>query len=558
MSASTSNLASRSLGRRLMLVLAATLLIALAGSGFGAWSLHKVAMRTETLIGDSVATERLVADWQRNVMVGIRRTTAIAVSNDPALADYFAAEAESSTKATAVMMEQVQRAMTRGDEKRLFAESGEVRKVFVTARDGLSALKKAGDAQGARKMFEDTYVPAAAKYEAVLQKLLDVQREQIDADGQVVQAANRNAQIALGAFGALAIIVGVTLSAWLTRSITVPIQHAVTAADRIARLDLTGSIEFHDRDETGRLLQALHTMQAALRSLVSQVRASTDSISTASVEIADGNIDLSSRTEEAASNLQQTAASVEQMNSSVRQSAASARNADELAGNAARVAAKGGDVMSEVVSTMELINGASKKIAEIIGVIDGIAFQTNILALNAAVEAARAGEQGRGFAVVAAEVRSLARRSADAAKEIKALIGTSVENVEVGTKLVVDAGRTMSEIVDSVKRVSTIVSEISTAATEQSEGIDQVNTAVVQLDQVTQQNAALVEESAAAADSLKAQAKQLASTVQRFTLGDDDLDPMHAPVAPQTAATKKFALSVHRDAPVAVDGWATV
>ena len=508
----------RSLGRRLMLVLAATLLIALAGSGYGAWSLHQVAARTEMLVGDGVATERLVSDWLRNVVVGIRRTTAIAISNDPALADYFAAEAAEATKTTGVMIEQVERLMASPDEKRLYAEIGDVRKGFVTGRDGVSALKKAGDAAGARKVFDATYIPAATKYQQILEKLLDLQRQQIDADGRAMQETNRNAQIALVTFGALAVIVGVMLSVWLTRSITVPIQRAVSVADRIARLDLTEDIEFHDRDETGRLLKALHAMQAALRSLVSQMRSSTDSISTASAEIADGNLDLSSRTEEAAANLQQTAASIEQMNSTVQQSAQSARNADELAGNAARVAAKGGDVMSEVVSPMDVINGASKKIAEIIGVIDGIAFQTNILALNAAVEAARAGEQGRGFAVVATEVRSLARRSADAAKEIKALIGTSVENVEVGSKLVADAGQTMGEIVDSVKRVSTIISEISMAAAEQSQGIGQVNAAVAQLDQVTQQNAALVEESAAAADSLKVQAQQLAATVQRFRL----------------------------------------
>jgi methyl-accepting chemotaxis protein len=319
-------------------------------------------------------------------------------------------------------------------------------------------------------------------------------------------------------FALLAVGVGVVLSIWLTRSISRPIQRAVAAADRIANLDLTEHIEFHERDETGRLLKSLHAMQAALRILVSQVRASTESIHTASAEIADGNMDLSSRTEEAAASLQQTAASIEQMTVTVQQSAANARSADELAGSAARVAVKGGDVVDQVVSTMAEINGSSRKIGEIISVIDSIAFQTNILALNAAVEAARAGTQGRGFAVVASEVRSLAQRSAEAARQIKALIGASVDKVESGTKLVADAGRTMSEVVDSVKRVSAIIGEISRAATEQSDGIGQVNTSVTQLDQVTQQNAALVEESAAAAESLKAQAQQLAGTVQRFRL----------------------------------------
>ena len=323
------------------------------------------------------------------------------------------------------------------------------------------------------------------------------------------------------AFGAVALVVGGLLSFWLARSIARPIRRAADAADRIARLDLTERIDVHDRDETGRLLASLEAMQGALRELVGQVRASTDSIRTASSEIADGNADLSSRTEQAASSLQQTAASIEQMHGTVQQSAASARTANELAGSAAQVAVQGGEVVARVVSTMEEINGSSRRIADIIGVIDGIAFQTNILALNAAVEAARAGEQGRGFAVVASEVRSLAQRSAEAAKEIKALIGASVDKVESGSRLVADAGQTMSEIVASVQRVSDIIGEISSAAGEQSQGIGQVNTAVAQLDQATQQNAALVEQSAAAAESLKAQARQLADTVQRFRLEEN-------------------------------------
>ena len=259
-------------------------------------------------------------------------------------------------------------------------------------------------------------------------------------------------------------------------------------------------------------------MQAALRHMVGQVRVSTDSISNASAEIATGNQDLSSRTEQTAANLQQAASSMEQLTGTVKQSADSARQANQLAASAAEVAARGGNVVSRVVATMDDINASSKKIADIIGVIDGIAFQTNILALNAAVEAARAGEQGRGFAVVAGEVRSLAQRSAEAAKEIKALIGASVDKVESGSKLVADAGQTMQEIVGSVQRVTDIIGEITAAASEQSDGIGQVNTSVTQLDKMTQQNAALVEESAAAAESLKDQAQKLAAVVGTFRL----------------------------------------
>jgi methyl-accepting chemotaxis protein len=259
-------------------------------------------------------------------------------------------------------------------------------------------------------------------------------------------------------------------------------------------------------------------MQASLRRLVGEVRSSTDSITTASAEIATGNHDLSVRTEQTASNLQQAASSMEQLTGTVKQSADSARQANQMASSAAEVAARGGSVVSQVVTTMNEINASSKKISDIIGVIDGIAFQTNILALNAAVEAARAGEQGRGFAVVASEVRSLAQRSAQAAKEIKGLIGASVDRVEAGSRLVADAGKTMSEIVGSVQRVSDIIGEITAASSEQSDGIGSVNAAVTQLDQMTQQNSALVEESAAAAESLKDQAVRLSQAVGAFRL----------------------------------------
>ncbi len=285
----------------------------------------------------------------------------------------------------------------------------------------------------------------------------------------------------------------------------------------------------------GSLLDGLGQMVESLRRTVTQVRQSTDSISTASSEIATGNQDLSARTEQTASNLQQAASSMEQLTGTVKQSADSARQANQLAASAAEVAARGGNVVSQVVTTMNEINASSKKISDIIGVIDGIAFQTNILALNAAVEAARAGEQGRGFAVVASEVRSLAQRSAQAAKEIKGLIGASVDKVEAGSRLVADAGATMTEIVGSVQRVSDIIGEISAASSEQSDGIGQINAAVLQLDQMTQQNAALVEESAAAAESLKQQAGTLAHAVGAFRLGTEHAT---SPTLPAPLASK--------------------
>jgi methyl-accepting chemotaxis protein len=318
--------------------------------------------------------------------------------------------------------------------------------------------------------------------------------------------------------GVLAITVTLVVPLTLlnSRSITRPIAYARSVAQSIASGDLGRPIRLEGRDEASDLLAALHQMQESLKGLVGQVRDSADQIRVASTEVAAGNADLSSRTEQASSSLQQTASSMAQLTGSVRQSSQAASQANQLAGSASEVARRGGQAVAQVVSTMEDINTSSRRIGDIIGVIDAIAFQTNILALNAAVEAARAGEQGRGFAVVASEVRSLAGRSAEAAREIKSLIGASTEKVEAGSRLVQDAGATMDEIVASVQRVSDIINEITAAAGEQSAGIGQVNTEVSQLDQMTQQNAALVEQSAAASESLKDQSVRLTSVVSAF------------------------------------------
>jgi methyl-accepting chemotaxis protein len=338
------------------------------------------------------------------------------------------------------------------------------------------------------------------------------------ADSAALQAANREALWWLGGLSAAALVAGALLAAAITRSVTRPVHRAMEATERIAAGELYHEIRVDRGDELGRLLGSLAQMQARLREMLAAVHEASGGIDHASHEIASGNADLSARTESAASNLQQTASSMEQLTGTVRQSAEAASTANQLAGSAAQIAQRGGEVVAQVVSKMHEIDAGSKRIADIIGVIDGIAFQTNILALNAAVEAARAGEQGRGFAVVAGEVRSLAQRSAEAAKEIKALIGASVDNVEAGARLVGDAGGTMNEIVASVRRVSDIIGEIAASAGEQSAGISQVNTAVTQLDQMTQQNAALVEQSSAAAESLKEQAQRLAGLMSQFKL----------------------------------------
>jgi methyl-accepting chemotaxis protein len=319
---------------------------------------------------------------------------------------------------------------------------------------------------------------------------------------------------------AVCVVLGLGLAVWMARLISRPLQGAVDVASRVAAGDLTAQIEVdaNSRDETGQLMLALRDMTGNLRKIVGEVRGGTDTIATASAEIAAGNQDLSSRTEEQASSLEETASSMEELTATVRQNASNARQASEMAQSASVVAQQGGQLVEQVVQTMESISASSKKIVDIIGVIDGIAFQTNILALNAAVEAARAGEQGRGFAVVASEVRNLAQRSAAAAKEIKVLIGDSVDQVGEGARLVGLAGSTMQQIVGSVHGVSEVIAGITIASDEQSTGIDQVNIAVGQMDQVTQQNAALVEQAAAAAESLQDQANRLRELVGVFRI----------------------------------------
>jgi methyl-accepting chemotaxis protein len=331
--------------------------------------------------------------------------------------------------------------------------------------------------------------------------------------------------LALLAILVIALSVSVAVALFTSRMIVRPLRQAIAAAARIAGGDLSLVIRVEGRDETGELLGALKNMSESLVKIVGQVRSGTEAIGSGTKQIASGNADLSQRTEEQASSLEETASSMEELTSTVKQNAENARQANQLAVSASEVAVKGGAVVSEVVGTMSSINESSKKIVDIISVIDGIAFQTNILALNAAVEAARAGEQGRGFAVVASEVRNLAQRSAAAAKEIKQLIGDSVDKVGAGTKLVDQAGKTMDEIVASVKRVTDIMSEITAASQEQSSGIEQVNQAITQMDEVTQQNAALVEEAAAAAESLEEQAQRLAQAVSVFRLDAEGAQP---------------------------------
>jgi methyl-accepting chemotaxis protein len=456
--------------------------------------------------------------WAGLTEANAARVVASLTSADPALAGNLKSDIEATTAKISEIQKQVETLATEPDEKAAIDKVAAARKVYIEARNEAAKLKADGGADAAAAQMKDKVKPAVAGYLATQQEFAALQRQRtttlIDAAG-----AERMRTVWLVSGVMLAIVALLAVgTASLVRAICRPLRDVVQVAERIGSGDLSHAAAAQRNDEIGDVQRALAQMAESLRRLVGEVRHTADSISTASTEIATGNTDLSSRTEQAASSLQQTASSMEQLTGTVKQTADSAHTANQLASSASTVARRGGEVVTQVVSTMNEINSSSKKIADIIGVIDGIAFQTNILALNAAVEAARAGEQGRGFAVVAGEVRSLAQRSAEAAKEIKALIGTSVDKVETGSKLVQDAGTTMNEIVASVQRVSDIIGEITAASSEQSSGIGQVNVAVTQLDQMTQQNAALVEQSAAAAESLKEQARKLSGVVSTFRL----------------------------------------
>ena len=504
------------IGTRLWLavsIFVAALAMLIAFAGVRASQSQKFAEETLSLADNKV---RLATRWSGLTEAAVSRQQAAALSSEPAVAKALIDANSRAIEQITGIQKQIADLPQSDREKEQLEKIASTRKVVLASSGRIKEMKEAGNHEGARAEVEKAFPPAVTPYLGALNDYVALQDEGAR-DARERVAADRRMTIVVAMVIVAVIISGMVIgTAWLVRSIRNPLQRAVGLANEIAAGDLSGRPQEAGHDEMGELIRALLTMRESLARTVAQVRVAADSIQTASSEIATGNTDLSQRTEQTASSLQQTASSMEQLTGNVTQSADAARQANQLANSAAEVAGRGGQVVSQVVSTMDEINASSKKIADIIGVIDGIAFQTNILALNAAVEAARAGEQGRGFAVVAGEVRSLAQRSAEAAREIKALIGNSVDKVESGARLVGEAGSTMNEIVASVQRVSDIIGEISAAAAEQTAGIGQINSAVTQLDQMTQQNAALVEESAAAATSMRDQAGRLAELVSTF------------------------------------------
>jgi methyl-accepting chemotaxis protein len=517
------------IGTRLAVGFAVVLLLSILATSMALVNARATAQATRAMMEQPLAKERLVADWYVLTYSAIARTALIARSTDEKLSETFADVIAASTKRGSELMGQLKELLSTDEERKIFDEITALRTKYQKGKNDVMNARKAGDSVKGEQLFKDGFTPAADAYQNRIKSFLAMQRKAIDDTAHAIDAANDRSNALLLLLAVLMVGIGAIAAWFISRSITVPLRSAVDIAANVANGDLTTQFDAPtNKDEIGELMTALKGMNDALRTVVSQVQIGTNTIATASNQIAAGNMDLSQRTEEQASSLEETASSMEELTSTVRQNAENAKQANQLAQAASEVAEKGGSIVGQVVNTMGSINDSSRKIVDIISVIDGIAFQTNILALNAAVEAARAGEQGRGFAVVASEVRNLAQRSASAAKEIKELIGNSVEQVDIGSKLVRQAGSTMEDVVASVRRVTDIMGEITSASNEQSIGIDQVNTAIGQMDSVTQQNAALVEQAAAAAASMQEQATRLAEVAASFKLGNDGLHPVLA------------------------------
>jgi len=506
------------IGRRLGLGFGLLLVLMLIGNGAAVVEFSAAGKANSRIIEQDWVKADAASTIDAAAQANAKRTLELLVSSRPEQQTQIGEAIAKNKKTIDEALLTLEKLVQLPEGKLLLAAIKEKRGQYVQSFTKVAALVGQGQHDEAVQLMNGETLQAIETLQTSIAGLAALQKRIVVASGAKAQQDIALSKQLMGGLVLLGLLIGVAAAVLITRSITHPIAQALRVAQQVAEGDLTGQVQPEGQDEMAQLLEALRMMSASLAQIVGGVRGSSDAISSASGQIAVGNLDLSQRTEEQAASLEQTAASLEQIGAAVRQNYEGSQHANKVAADAANVAVRGGAVVSQVVHTMEAINVSSRKIADIIGVIDGIAFQTNILALNAAVEAARAGDQGRGFAVVATEVRSLAGRSATAAREIKALIEASVGNVEEGCRLVEQAGSTMDEIVVNVRRVTDIMGELAVASGEQTSGLDQINTAMGQMDQVTQGNAALVEEAAAAAQSLDTQAQALVQAVSVFKL----------------------------------------
>ena len=531
-----------SISLRLWLGFGLLMLLLVSMATLGINRLASLEHQMEDVIKDKYPKTVVAGDLIDQLNLVARSVRNILLLKDPRQIKSEADRITGAELATREGLQTLDKTLTDDTSRSMLAAVLTAQKNYLVKRDQVLAMM----AEGAKEQAIDALIsdvrPVQSVYMASVEKLIKHQHQLMEQAGASVTASYLEARNLMLFLSVSGLLLAGLIAYFVTRSITTPLNRAVKVAKTVAAGDLTSQIHSTGTDETGQLMQALKEMNDNLRSIVGRVRLGTDTIATATGEIASGNMDLSSRTEQQAGSLEETASAMEELTATVKQNADNARQANQLASTASKVALQGGDVVGQVVDTMSAINASSKKIVDIISVIDGIAFQTNILALNAAVEAARAGEQGRGFAVVAAEVRSLAQRSSSAAKEIKALIDDSVTTVGNGSKLVEQAGATMHEVVSSVRRVTDIVAEISSASQEQSTGIEEINRAVTLMDEVTQQNAALVEQAAATAQSLQNQAANLTEVVSVFRLDENQV--MARRIVDITPAARNIANSV--------------
>jgi methyl-accepting chemotaxis protein len=515
--------------------------------GLGVVSLGSVNDGTNTLVTKRIPRLELTTRLLNEVNDAAISLRNIMLSDDPADRTRQLEKAMSSRKAAEAILAELDKTLQSQRARALLHQQQELYARYAKAQQELVRLIDANDQNGARAYLSKELRPVLLEFKKVIADQIQMQKELAAEDAAAAAKTYGDTRSLMLALGVLILGGAGALAWWITGTITRPVRRALDVANAVAAGDLTSRVEVTSQCEMGQLLAALKAMNDNLVKTVTTVRTGTEAIGSASGEVAAGNQDLSSRTEQQARSLEETASSMEELTSTVKQNADNARQANTLAQTASGVAARGGQVINDVVSTMEQINEASGKITDIISVIDGIAFQTNILALNAAVEAARAGEQGRGFAVVASEVRNLAQRSAAAAKEIKQLIADSSDKVGTGSRLVQEAGSTMTDIVDSVRRVTDILNEIASASQEQSAGIEQVNEAITQMDTATQQNAALVEQAAAASQSMQDQAARLSAAVAVFKL-DHAAAPAAVPAPAPARAPARAALPAARPA----------